>query len=103
MSKYRATIKAEKIIPDLIERKRYDLLFQIMVELETPLRKKFLNDILSYVLANEKLTSEVFKKNITKQKLKKSRRIELSVAENAMINDVGRELKKLKKILKTNN
>ncbi|HNR21082.1 MAG TPA: hypothetical protein PKN75_09605 [Bacteroidia bacterium] len=101
MSKYRGTVKAETIIHDLLERKRYDLLFQIMAELDVDARKSFLNDILRYVLADEKLTTEVFRKNIKKSAAKKSRRIELSVAENALITTVGKEIKKLKKILES--
>lgn len=99
MSKYRGTVKAETIIHDLIERKRYDLLFQIMSELDVTSRKKFLNDILQYVLSDEKLTAEVFRKNVRKQSVKKNRRIELSVAENILVQNVSKEVKKLKKLM----
>lgn len=99
MSKYKTAVKAETIINDLIEKKRYDLLFQIMTELDVASRKSFLNDILNHVLSDKKLTTEVFRKNIRNPAEKKGRRIKLSVQENAMVNDVSREVKKLKKIL----
>lgn len=100
MARFKTVIKAETIIQDLILKKRFDLLFQIMSELDPVLRKAFLNEILHYVLSDSKLTTEVFRKNIRTAQPKKTRRIELTPKEASMVKNVSKEIKKLEQILK---
>lgn len=99
MSKHNTIIKTEVIIQDLIQKKRFDLLFQIMTELHPEQRNNFLNEVLKYVLSDVKITSETFKKNIRKPEKKKTRRIELTAAEVGMVKQVSDEVKKLHRIM----
>ena len=87
-------------IQSLNKEDRAKMMYEMLVQLDPALRKKFISELLRYVVADEKLTAQVFKPNTLTTVSKKSKIINLTTEELAMIKQVTSYTKKLRNLVR---